>query len=377
MRVPSVDPSHGWCVPACGPRSPRWASVSRRPAATRLRDGRVPCRRVQVSQHDPGERRVQPPEERLGAAPPRGGRGAVPVRVGDAEDRPRPPVAEPAERDDAGDRVAPGARAGPPGRVGEPADRPAHQAQPRRAIRDRAAFAAPAAVVTAGAGAGVAGQPARQPPLLEEADLLQADDVGVEAGDRRRAGAGPQRPAVAPVPPQAGAHVERSDAQRGRRTESAGLVARRPRRRRSRGEVAPPEGGVSLAAQPHVPRRVALAVRLDLERRLFRGGRLARHQAAPLDVVLEDDEVVAEPALDLRGAGTVLRSPPGGRSPSSGRSPPARSRRARTAPRPRRRDRRRGGGRVRCAPTRRSGPRWSAREQGLPPPRSAAGWSPW
>ena len=94
------------------------------------------------------------------------------------------------------------------------------QPQPRRAIRDRAAFAAPAAVVTTGAGAGVAGQPARQPPLLEEADLLQADDVGVEAGDRRRTGAGPQRPAVAPVPPQAGAHVEGSDAQRGRWTRS-------------------------------------------------------------------------------------------------------------------------------------------------------------
>ena len=35
MRVPSVEPSHWWWVAACGPRSPRWASVSRRPPATR------------------------------------------------------------------------------------------------------------------------------------------------------------------------------------------------------------------------------------------------------------------------------------------------------------------------------------------------------
>ena len=53
------------------------------------------------------------------------------------------------------------------------------------AVHDRAALAAAVPVVAAGAGAGVAGQPARQPALLQRADLLEPDDVRLEAGDRR------------------------------------------------------------------------------------------------------------------------------------------------------------------------------------------------
>ena len=177
------------------------------------RDGRVAGRRVEVAHDQPRQRWVEPAEQRLRAAPARGCRGAVPVGVGDAEALAGPPVREPAEGDDAGDRVAPGARARPARRVREPVHRPRVQAQSRRPVDDRAALAAAVAVVATGAGAGVAGQPARQTPFLKGADLLQPDEVRLEAADRRRAGSGAQRPAVPPVAAEPGPYVEGGDAQ--------------------------------------------------------------------------------------------------------------------------------------------------------------------
>ena len=87
------------------------------------------------------------------------------------------------------------------------------QAQPGREVGDGAALTATAAVVASGAGAGVAGEPARQTSLLQQADLLQADD-GPPPGRRSpRARAGAQRPGVAAIPSETRADVERGDAQ--------------------------------------------------------------------------------------------------------------------------------------------------------------------
>ena len=224
MRVPSVDAVPG--VVRGGLRAARSEAGERvgQAAGQQARDRRVLHGRVEVAHDQPRQRRVEPAEERLGAAQPRAGRGAVPVRVRQAEAVAGAQVGEPAQGDDARDRVAPRARRRQPRRVGEPAHRPRLEPQAGGAVDDGAALAAAAAVVAAGAGAGVAGQPARQPALLEEAHLLQADDVGLEAGDGGCARAGPQRPAVPAVGLQAGADVEGGDAQRsGRPWPPAGL----------------------------------------------------------------------------------------------------------------------------------------------------------
>ena len=267
MRVPSVEPSHavvgGGLRPALAELGERVVQA----AGDQPRDGGVSGRRVQVAHDQPRQRRVEPVEQRLGAAQPRGGRGAVPVGVRQAEPVARQPVREPAEGDDARDRVAPGPRAGRARRVREPADGPRVERQPRRAVDDRAALAAAVPVVAAGAGAGVAGQPARQPALLQRADLLEPDEVRLEAGDGGRARAGAQRPAVPAVAAQPGPYVEGGDAQESARPRPSAFLRVALRVRRSRGEVAPPEGRVLLAAQAHVTGRVALAVGLDLERR--------------------------------------------------------------------------------------------------------------
>ena len=181
MRVPPVEPSQAWCVAASGPRGPSSTSVSARPRGGQVLDRRVAGGRVEVADHQPRQRRVEPPEERLRAAQPRDRGGAVPVQVREAERRAGPQVGEAAEGDDPRDRVAPRPRGRQPRRVGEPAHGPALEPQTGAAVDHGAALAAAAAVVAAGSGAGVALQPARQPALLEEAHLLQADDVGVEA----------------------------------------------------------------------------------------------------------------------------------------------------------------------------------------------------
>ena len=84
-----------------------------------------------------------------------------------------------------------------------------HASSCSRAGRKTTVQRSPAAVavVAAGAGAGVAGQPARQSPLLEEADLLQPDEVRAQAPDRGRACAGAQRPRVPPVRAEAGPYA--------------------------------------------------------------------------------------------------------------------------------------------------------------------------
>ena len=184
-------------------------------AGDQTRDCGISGRRVQVAHDQPRQRGVEPVEQGLRAAPPRGGRGAVPVGVRQAEPVAGQPVREPAEGDDARDRVAPGSRAGCVRRVREPADGPRVERQPSRAVDDRAALAAAVPVVAAGAGACVAGQPARQRALLQRADLLEADEVRLEAGDGGCARAGPQRPAVPAVAAQPGPHVEGGDAQDG------------------------------------------------------------------------------------------------------------------------------------------------------------------
>ncbi len=224
MRVPPVEPSQAWCVAASGPLGPSSTSVSARPAAVRCSYRRVAGGRVEVACHQPRQRRVEPPEERLRAAQPRDRGGAVPVQVREAERRAGPQVGEAAEGDDPRDRVAPRPRGRQPRRVGEPAHGPALEPQTGAAVDHGAALAAAAAVVAAGAGAGVAGQPARQPALLEEAHLLQADDVGVEAGDGGCARAGPQRPAVPAVRLEAGPYVEGGDAEAGGRKRPPAAV---------------------------------------------------------------------------------------------------------------------------------------------------------